>query len=90
MKTAHNDTGHMGIKKIYDRVIHSCYWPQVKRDIATYVRTCHICQLTGKLNRPKPVPLRPITAAPKPFEHLVIDCVGPQPHSKTGCMYCIC
>ena len=88
MKTAHDDAGHMGVKKTYDRVIRLCYWPRLKRDIVTYVRTCHICQLTGKPNQmPKPVPLRPIPAVAKPFEHLVIDCVGPLPRSKTGCSY---
>ena len=88
MKTAHDDAGHMGVKKTYDRVICLCYWPRLKRDIATYVRICHICQLTGKPNEmPKPVPLPPIPAMAKPFEHLVIDCVGPLPRSKTGCSY---
>ena len=56
MKTAHDDAGHIGVKKTYDQVIRLCYWPRLKRDIATYVRTCHICQLKGKPNQtPKPV-----------------------------------
>lgn len=88
LKTAHDDAGHMGVKKTYDRVLRHCYWPRVKRDIVSHVKTCHVCQLTGKPNQTsKPVPLRPITPAPKPFEHLVIDCVGPLPRSKSGCTY---
>ena len=52
------------------------------------MKTCHVCQLTGKPNQAiKPVPLRPITPTPKPFDHLVIDCVGPLPRSKSGCIY---
>ena len=89
LKTAHDDAGHMGVKKTYGQVICLCYWPCLKRDIATYMRTCHICQLMGKPNQmPKPVPLRPIPVAAKPFEHLVIDCVGPLPRSKVDVPIC--
>ena len=87
LKTAHEDAGHM-LMKTHDLVLRYCYWPRVKRDVAYHVRTCHTCQLTGKPNQmPKPVPLRPIVSASKPFEHIVIDCVGPLPRSKTGCLY---
>ncbi|KAL2103158.1 hypothetical protein ACEWY4_000026 [Coilia grayii] len=88
LTTAHDCAGHMGVKKTYDRITRHCYWPRIKRDVTTHVKTCHTCQLTGKPNQMlKPVPLRPITPAPKPFEHLVIDCVGPLPRSKSGCVY---
>jgi len=44
--------------------------------------------MTGKLNQNiKPVPLYPIPAIVQPFEHLIIDCVGPLPHSKAGSNY---
>ncbi|XP_060753832.1 uncharacterized protein LOC132864434 [Neoarius graeffei] len=68
LKTAHDDAGHMGVRKTYDQVTRYCYWPRVKRDITEHVRACHVCQQTGKPNQmPKPVPLRPITPASKPF-----------------------
>ena len=87
LKTAHEDAGHM-LMKTHDLVLRYCYWSRVKRDVAYHVKTCHTCQLTGKPNQmPKPVPLRPIVSASKPFEHIVIDCVGPLPRSKTGCLY---
>lgn len=44
--------------------------------------------IEGKPNQTiKPAPLHPIPAIGKPFENLVIDCVGPLPRSKTGCSY---
>lgn len=47
-----------------------------------------MCKLTGKLNHVvKPVPLYPIPALSHPFGHLIIDCVGPLPHSKSGSNY---
>ena len=43
-------------------------------------------QLRGKPSQSvKPAPLRPIQAISQPFEHLIIDCVGPLPTSKCGC-----
>ncbi len=35
----------------------------------------------------KPVPLYPIPAMGQPFQHLLVDCVGPLPPSKSGCVY---
>ncbi|XP_062287781.1 uncharacterized protein LOC133992986 [Scomber scombrus] len=89
IQTAHdNVAGHMGVKKTYDRVLKYFFWPLMKRDVSAYVKTCHTCQLTGKPNQKiKPAPLCPIPAVSQPFEHLIVDCVGPLPRSKSGCSY---
>ena len=88
LKVAHDQSGHSGVRKTFDRVIRSLYWPKLKRKVASYVRTCHTCQLTGKPNQClKPAPLHPIPAIGQPFEHLIIDCVGPLPCAKTGSIY---
>ena len=47
LKTAHNDCGHLGVKKTYDRVLRYFFWPRLKRDVSKYVKSCHICQLVG-------------------------------------------
>lgn len=53
-----------------------------------YIKSCHTCQLTSKPNQSlKPAPLCPILAISQPFEHLIIDCVGPLPPSKSGATY---
>ena len=87
--TAHGGVaGHFGVRKTHQRLLKHFCWPGVKRDVAKVVKTCHICQLTGKPNQSiRPAPLCPIPAAEKPFEHLIIDCVGPLPSSKSGCAY---
>ncbi len=80
--------GHTGVHKTYDRVLRQFYWPKVKRDVAKHIRSCHTCQITGKPNQKVPVaPLQPISVVSTPFEHLIIDCVGPLPRSKTGHQY---
>ena len=61
------------------------FWPQLKCNVAAYIRTCHSCQLTAKLNQTiEPALLVPIPVAGKSFDHLISDCVGPFCHSKAG------
>lgn len=44
--------------------------------------------MTGKPNQRIPLaPLQPIAVCTTPFEHLIIDCVGPLPRSKAGHAY---
>ncbi len=80
--------GHMGVRKTYDRILRKFYWPRIKRDVVNYIRSCHICQMTGKPNQKVPLaPLQPIAVVTTPFEHLIIDCVGTLPRSKAGHAY---
>jgi len=44
--------------------------------------------MVGKPNQKPPVaPLKPIPVLGKPFSHVLIDCVGPLPKSKSGNQY---
>lgn len=88
LQISHDQSGHMGVRKTYDRVLLYFFWPRLKRDVAAYSKSCHTCQLTSKPNQVlKAVPLCPIPAISQPFEHLIIDCVGPLPPSKSGSRY---
>lgn len=90
LKFAHDETGHSGVRKTYDRVLRQFFWPRLKRDVSAYIKTCHVCQLISKPNQVlKPCPLKPIVCASEPFEHLIVDCVGPLPRSKTGSQYLV-
>ncbi len=66
------------------------FWPRLKKDVSGYIKTCHVCQLTGKEPNQgiRPAPLQPIPAVSEPFTHLIVDCVGPLPGAKSGCKYC--
>ena len=49
LETAHDKlAGHAGVQKTYDRMLRYFHWPRVKRDVASFVKTCKTCQLTGK------------------------------------------
>ncbi len=89
LKISHDKlAGHLGVKKSYDRILRHFFGPKLKKDVSKYIKTCHTCQLTGKPNQKiKPAPLFPIPAVSPPFEHLIIDCVGPLLKSKSGSIY---
>ena len=88
LRRAHDESGHWGVKKTYDRILRFFFWPRLKRDVAEYIKTCHVCQLAGKPNQViKPAPLLPVAAVGQPFEHLIIVCVGLLPRSRSGAAY---
>lgn len=80
--------GHLGVNKTYERVLDHFYWPGIKRDVADYSRSCHVCQVVGKRNQKiPPAPLQPIPAFREPFSRVIVDCVGPLPRTKAGNQY---
>jgi Integrase zinc binding domain/Integrase core domain len=81
-------SGHLGVKKTYQRIASHFFWPQLRKDVAEYCRTCHTCQLIGKPNQTiPPAPLHPVPAFEEPFSRIIIDCVGPLPKTKSGHQY---
>ena len=88
LKVAHDECGHFGVRKTYLNILKHFFWPRVQRDVSAYIKTCHVCQLTGKPNQNvKPAPLQPISVVNEPFTHLIVDCVGTLPSSKSGYKY---
>ena len=80
--------GHLGVNKTYNRILTHFYWPNIRRDVVEYCRSCHTCQVVGKPNQKIPVaPLQPIPAFEEPFSRVIVDCVGPLPKTKSGNQY---
>lgn len=78
-------SGHLGVTKTYDRVLRHFFWPGLKRDVVSFCKSCHTCQLMGKPNQViPPAPLHPIPVMGEPFERVIVDCVGPLPKTKAG------
>lgn len=79
--------GHAGTHRTYCRLLQKYYWPKMKADVASYVRTCRTC-LAHKPEQKAPAGLmsgRPDVK--KPWELLSVDLVGPLPKSSSGYMY---
>ncbi|KAK0143189.1 Retrovirus-related Pol polyprotein from transposon 412 [Merluccius polli] len=81
----HHFAGHLAVNKTTDRILRHFFWPGLKRDVVRYCKTCHPCQITGKPNQViPPAPLQPIPVSSEPFEHVILDCVGQLPKTKSG------
>ncbi|XP_069163371.1 uncharacterized protein [Procambarus clarkii] len=90
LETAHANrfAGHGGISKTFHRLAKGFYWPHMKEDVRHFCKTCHACQVAGKANQPVPkAPLYPIPSIGEPFEHLILDIVGPLPPATSGVKY---
>ncbi|XP_069176135.1 uncharacterized protein [Procambarus clarkii] len=90
LETAHADrfAGHGGVSKTFHRLAKCFYWPHMKKDVRRFCKTCHACQMAWKANLPVPkAPLCPIPSLGEPFEHLILDIVGPLPPSTSGVQY---
>lgn len=86
LNLAHDSSfaGHLGVNKIYNRILRHFFWPGLKSDVENYCRSCHVCQVTGKPNQNiSPAPLHPIPTIGEPFKRVIVDCVGPLPHTKS-------
>ena len=80
--------GHLGVNKTYQKILNHFYWPNLKKDVAEFCRSCNTCQIVGKPNQSIPkVPLQPIPAFEEPFSRIIIDCVGPLPRTRSGNQY---
>ena len=76
--------GHPGISKTTQLVEHDYWWPQMKLDIADYVKGCAECQQHKVNNQPTRAALRPIYPKLKamPFETIAIDFITKLPPSQ--------
>lgn len=85
LRLKHDDplAGHLGANKTYERVLRCFFWPGLQRDVRQHCKTCHVCQVCRKPNQTiSPYPLYPIPVMGEPFEHIIIDCVGPLPRTR--------
>lgn len=86
IKFMHEDPlygGHVGQKKLYEKIRARFFWKNMTKDIAAYVRTCQKCLL----NKPKPATKEKLVITPtpiKPFDVVLIDLIGKLPRSNSG------
>ena len=78
MEVAHDSIfgGHLGIKKIKDRIQTNFYWPGMQSDITSFCRSCDVCQNTTAKESVPRVPLRDKPLIDMPFRRIAVDLVG--------------
>ena len=87
LKLAHDSVfaGHLGIATTKKNLLSEFTWPNVTKDITSYVKSCHICQKKSK--RPTKIPLGKMEPISTPFQKVAIDIIGPLPTTKKGNSY---
>lgn len=83
----HDDLGHFGFEKTYDRVRRVYWFAKMRRFIKKYCKACLHCSHNKVPAGPKEGMLHPIPKPDKPFDTLHADHCGPFPLSKKGNSY---
>ena len=82
-------SGHEGISKTKERLLHSYYWPNMDRDIMLHLNSCQRCQVTKKQHS-APHLLSPLPQCTAPNQRIHIDLFGPLVTSEHGKKMVLC
>ncbi len=83
-----HQVGHEGIYKTYNRLKRDYYWKSMKKDVQTFIRNCHRCQIYRPQILNKNV--ESIATPPGyPFSRVGLDLIGPLPTTKNNNKYII-
>ncbi|KAL0166469.1 hypothetical protein M9458_038313, partial [Cirrhinus mrigala] len=74
LKMAHE--GHLGIVKLKQRCQDRVLWLGINSEIKLLVKDCPACLVSGKMGKPRPPPLQPLTWPTRPWQHLQLDICG--------------
>ena len=69
MEMAHGFTmeGHLGIKKMTDKIESAFYWPGIQADVSRFCKSCCVCQKTTNKGSVPKVPLKKLPLINKPL-----------------------
>ena len=77
--------GHFGIKKTFNLLRTLFWWPQMYRDVSSFIQGCQICQ---HRKSPNPATQTTLSFSPTfPLELVCWDIMGPLPVSRNGSRY---
>ena len=76
--------GHLGAEKSERLISKRFFWPNMTKDIRTYIRTCLPCQLRKRDYHKVHSPLQPMTTL-RPFQRIAIDIVKLPPSAGYCC-----
>uniref|UniRef100_A0AAQ4RLE8 Gypsy retrotransposon integrase-like protein 1 n=1 Tax=Gasterosteus aculeatus aculeatus TaxID=481459 RepID=A0AAQ4RLE8_GASAC len=75
--------GHMGYKKMLNRIMTRLYWPGIRGDVRRWCTSCPVCLLVNAPAIPRAL-LRPLPLVEVPFERIGMDLIGPFHRSARG------
>ena len=84
---SYHNIGHPGVNRMFNAVRKAYYWPNLFKNIYTFVKTCIACQ-TVNLKTIKS-PLQDQIIPSYPFSHISCDIVGPMAPTASNTKYMI-
>ncbi|SJL08319.1 uncharacterized protein ARMOST_11682 [Armillaria ostoyae] len=78
----HITTGHPGVAKTQELILHEHWWPKMKKDVKTYIEGCETCQRTKSSNQAKLAPLHLNAIPTELWTHISIDMITGLPFSN--------
>ena len=84
IKQIHCDLGHANYKTVYRTIKEEYYWPKMRDEIESVVRSCLEC---ARFNKNKRMKIHYPILVGESFERIGIDTMGPLRESHRGCRY---
>ncbi len=78
----HITVGHPGVEKTKELILWEYWWPKMKKDVETYIRSCEMCQQTKSSMQAKAAPLHPNAIPSQPWTHISVDMITGLPKSN--------
>ncbi|KAH0820997.1 hypothetical protein GEV33_001794 [Tenebrio molitor] len=76
-----HNLAHPGVRSMTKQITKNYFWPNMKRDTASWVKTCLQCQ-RSKIQRHTKTPIGTFSQPDARFSHVHLDIVGPLTHSN--------
>ena len=87
LKGYHDESGHLGIDKTYDKIRTRYFWANMYHDVVLHISKCDSCR-SRKLKQQR-APMGDMPVAKYPFEIVGIDTCGPYIEAEGGAKYII-
>lgn len=78
---------HFGTYKTTKRILQRYYWPGVSKDVARYVKSCHVCLQSKPSTKQQLGLMGTMKKASRPWEVVSLDLIGPLVTSSLGNNY---
>ncbi|CAI7792914.1 unnamed protein product, partial [Closterium sp. NIES-53] len=79
LREHHDQNSHFGVDKTVGAITSNFLWPNIYRDVRSYVRSCHTCQCNKARNFPPYGLLHPLEIPETPWSHVTLDFITDLP-----------
>lgn len=89
MKECHDSplASHLGAYKTTKRILQRYYWPGVAKEVAQYVKKCHVCLQSKPQTKQEYGKMGKMKKYSRPWQQVSMDLIGPLTRSLKGNSY---